>query len=369
MRILVALDSFKSAINQVMAVEAVMRGLVAGYGSGIEVDMCPLADGGEGSGLLLARQGGSHQPLEVVDAYGRPRDASWILWKNIALVEAAQGSAYLPPHERPINGHKVTTSRGTGQLIRAAFNDPRVMELWVALGGTGSVDGGIGLLGELGFKFFDAHSERLPPTMDSLSRIARVERAVLPKPVVGLPDVLVPLLGVNGAVQGFGPQKGLAVQDLGQVENALRHYAQALDSKSMAIPGAGSAGGMGFALLVAGARLEPGASWWGRWSQLDERVAKADVVITGEGRLDNQSLWGKVVSTVFASAQRHNKRVVVLAGQIPHDLEPFYRKGMWIALPIGTGPASLSEAMARTEKDIEATAVTLGRIFKDISNL
>ncbi len=367
MRILAAFDSFKSAIDQVQVVDAVSRGLMNGYGEGVDVDRCPLADGGEGSSLLLKQQGGVEQPLRVADAYGQARQAHWVLWRNIALVESAQGSPYLPPHQRPLADPKGTTSRGTGQLIAAALDDSRVEEVWVGLGGTGSIDGGIGLLDALGYQFFDGKERRLPATIDAWRHVRRVKAALLSKPVVGLADVLVPLLGENGAMARFGPQKGLASQDIKNVEDSLAAFAHVVAPGAAVIPGAGAAGGMGFALHAAGARLESGAAWWAGWSDLDKRVAKADFVVTGEGRLDEQSLLGKVVSAVLESAQRHDKRVAVLAGQIPQDLEPFYRRGMWIALPIGSGAATLAEALAATEMRLEATAATLGRMLKAVS--
>ena len=363
LRVLVAPDSFKGALGQVEAAQVIAEGLSRGYGPGLVTELCPLADGGEGSALLMTSRGGERQAVEVVDAYGRPRQAHWVLYHDVALVESSQGSPYCPPEDRP-KPVLQTSSRGTGMLIRAALADERVREVWVGLGGTGSLDGGIGLLGSLGAHFLDADGRGLEPSPASWEQVVQTALPVLAKPLIGLADVLVPLTGPDGAVRRFGPQKGLAAKDATHAERALARWAQVCGPQYAETPGAGAAGGMGFALLCAGAVLHSGAQWWAEWTRLEERVEAADLVVTAEGRLDEQSLLGKVVSTVLAASQRQQKQVVILAGQVPHNLSPYYRRGVWLALPLAPGPISLPDALSKTQDRLKAVSETVGRMLR-----
>ncbi|MCY0899442.1 MAG: glycerate kinase [Firmicutes bacterium] len=360
--VLVACDAFKGALNQAAVVEAIAAGLRRGYPS-VRVDACPLADGGEGSSLLMQARGGQVHSVTVADAYGAPHVAHWVSYQGIALVESAEGSPYVPPDRRPAASALTTTSRGTGELIQAALEHPEVREVWVALGGTGCVDGGIGLLGALGAKFYDSQGRQLAPVVGSWAKVLRVVLPRLAKPLVGLADVWVPLLGVNGALERFGPQKGLRLEEMAEAEAALQQFAESVRPGLADHPGAGAAGGIGFALLALGASLQPGARWWAEWSHLPQRIAASDVVITGEGRLDEQSLMGKVVSIVLEEGRRQQKPVVVLAGEIPDDLTPFYAAGLTSAWSIVTGPVPLRDALAKTEGWLREAGERLGRLF------
>lgn len=368
LRILVAADSFKGSLGQHAVCRAIGQGLNRGFSEPLAIDLCPLADGGEGTGALFERAGGQPQPVAAVDAYGRPSEAHWTLFQGVALVEAAVGSPYVAPDMRPA-GALTATSRGTGQIIRAALNDSRVSEVWVALGGTGSVDGGFGLLAELGARFYDARGALLRAGTEAWTHVRRAEVPALKKPVVALADVWVPLLGDDGALHRFGPQKGLDREEIEQSEPRLAAFADVVAPAFKDSPGAGAAGGMGFALAALGARLERGAEWMARWSGLDERVKGADVVITGEGRLDSQSLLGKVVSVVLDYAKPAHKPVIVLAGQIPDDLAPFYDRGMSAALSIASGPLDAAAAYRRTGARLAYTAESVGRMLAMLRDL
>lgn len=364
MRALVAMDSFKGALDQTKASAAVARGLIAGGNADWTVDVCPMADGGDGSGLLLEGRGGSRQLVDIVDVFGRPVLGWWVLFEDVALVESAVGSGYVTEAKRPQVDAFATTSRGTGQLLRAALEDARVREVWVGLGGTGSIDGGAGLLEALGGRFITRQGHLVGNPLEHAADIDRLIPPPISKPIVGLADVWVPLVGDNGAVQQFGPQKGFAPEELPPLESAMTVYARQVDAGHMQALGAGSAGGIGFALLALGARLVPGARWWSGVQELDKRVAAADVVVTGEGGLDQQSLMGKVVSVVLDVARRHQKPVVIVAGAIPDLLEPFYQQGVWLVWPLSRGPESLAEALVHTEQRLVQAGDALGRLFR-----
>lgn len=361
MRILVALDAFKGSVDQVTGTSAVIDGLKSQTPRGWEFDACPLADGGEGTLYLPLSRGGRAHRLMVPDAYGRSRESMWVQEGSVAWIESAQGSPFVPLEEIPGNPWD-TTSRGTGRLIAEALSHPAIKEVWVALGGTGSVDGGIGLLGELGVAFYDSGGQKLVAERSSWSKVARVSWPHLEKPLVALTDVQVPLLGPQGALQQFGPQKGLKPEDIPRVEPSLKHFADVLGGDH-GLAGTGAAGGIGYALHALGARLEPGAPFVAKWANLDHRIEKCDVVITGEGRLDEQSLLGKVPSVVLASAVQHRRRVIVVAGQIPDDLAPFYAHGVWLALSIQRGPVTLSQARLRTQSDLYGAGQLIGRML------
>lgn len=363
-RVLVAMDAFKGALSQIDVGEALKRGLQRGYGADLTVELCPLADGGEGTGHLFGALGAQMRQTTVADAYGRPRSARWWIMNGLALVESAEATPYLDPQVRPAQSALTTTSRGTGQVIQAALADPAVNTVVVALGGTGSVDGGMGLLAELGAVFFDAQGGVLDPEARFWEAVASCRLPGLIKPVIALVDVLVPLLGSRGMLRGFGPQKGLTPDEIDRAEPALAHFGSVVSRTACDLPGAGAAGGMGFGLGALGVPLRSGAAWWAERVGLRQRVGQSQVVITGEGSLDAQSLWGKAVSVVLESAQEQHRPVIAVAGQLGHDLEPLYQAGLTAALAIGPGPEEWGQALSHTAINLERTGQSLGRLLR-----
>ncbi len=360
--VLVAADSFKGGLDQQSVCHALAEGIRRGCHSRVDLDLCPLADGGEGTGLVVSSWGGAVEWLIAEDAYGRPRRAQWIRYHRTALVEASQGSPYVPPGDRPF-GARRTTSRGTGQLLRHALEDPGIEDVWLALGGSGSVDGGLGLLVELGARFFDRKGGVLEPSLEILDAIWRAEFPTLSKPVTVLADVMVPLSGPTGALRQFGPQKGLPLSQALTLDGQLGEFSERVAPGAGGMPGAGAAGGMGFALGALGARIVSGADWLAARSRLDERAARADLVVTGEGRLDPQSLMGKVISVVLKSARKAGKPVVVIAGQIPEDMRQYYDSGVSLALALPRGPMTLEESIHHTEALVRASGEQIGRML------
>lgn len=363
MRIVLAPDSFKGGATQKQVATALERGLRRGWGGDLVVETRLMADGGEGTTDIFLNAGALWVPLMVHDAYGRPRSAGWARYGSVGIVEAAQGSPYVPPADRPASVLQ-STSRGTGELVRAASNDPHVTEVWVALGGSGCVDGGMGLLEALGAKFYDNRGRTLAAAATNWGRTARIDLPALGKPIRVLADVWVPLLGPKGALQMFGPQKGLDIEKAQELEPNLERFALRLGPAVASLPGAGAAGGMGMALAALGARLVRGAEWIAEWTELAPAIRRADLVVTGEGRMDRQSLVGKVVSVVLDQAREENVPAVVVAGSIPDELGPFYHRGLSFALALGREPRDHTQALQGTERDLEAAGETLGRMLR-----
>ena len=293
-----------------------------------EVDLAPLSDGGPGfvDVLATALPDSERHALQVEDALARPVRAEVLLHRTdgrvTAYVESAQacGLHLLAPDERdPLR----TTTYGVGQLVGAAL-DAGAGRIVVGLGGSATNDGGAGLLAALGLDRYDAAGERLPPGGGALRDLDRLSGTLDPRlagvELVAASDVESPLLGLYGASAVFGPQKGASREDVALLDGALTRWADVLEAfLGVAVrdrPGAGAAGGLGAALFVVGARQQPGIALVQEVVGLAERVARADLVVTGEGRLDASSLVGKVVSGVARVAAEHAVPCVVLAGEV-----------------------------------------------------
>ncbi|MHC4991580.1 MAG: glycerate kinase family protein [Planctomycetota bacterium] len=316
MRILCAPDSFKETISATDAAEAMAGGCRAAT-TEARVATCPVADGGEGTlDVLMATMEGRVETLAVRGPLGEPVGARLGLVPpaGLAIVELAEASglALVPPAKR---NPSRTSTFGTGQLLRRAI-ERRARRVVCAIGGSATVDGGVGLAQAVGVRFFDADGRCLdaPLTGDDLLRIGRFERpAGLPLIDVAC-DVTNPLCGEQGAAVIYGPQKGASAAQVERLEMALAHLATITDADPEA-PGAGAAGGVGFGLVAfLGATLHRGAELVLDTVGFEGRCRDADLVITGEGRLDGQSLFGKAVMAVAARAGRCDVPAVAIVG-------------------------------------------------------
>jgi len=323
MRVLLAPDGFGGTLSPAAAAEA----LAAGWRRGApadELDLAPLSDGGPGflEVLSAALPDAATRTLEVEDPLARPVTASVLLDGSTAYLESAQacGLHLLAAHERD---PRVTTTFGVGQLLRAAL-DAGARRVVVGLGGSATNDGGAGLLAALGVRRTDAAGEQLAPGGAALRELDRLSGVPEPRladvELVAATDVDSPLLGLRGASATFGPQKGASREDVALLDGALARWADVLEAHLGTpvrdLPGAGAAGGLGAALFALGARREPGIALVQSAVGLAARVARADLVVTGEGAFDVSSLTGKVVSGVAALAAEHAVPCVVLAGQV-----------------------------------------------------
>ena len=315
MKIVCAPDSFKQSLPA-MAVARAMAAGIADVDSSITIDVCPVGDGGEGTmDAVLATIGGSIQTRTVLGPDGRPVNAAFAVTdEGIGIVELARASGLelLQAKQRdPTN----TTTYGTGELIQAAA-DCDCESVVVFLGGSATCDGAAGLAQALGVRFFDADGKLIttPLTGGSLNSIARLEAPpTLPELIVAC-DVTNPLLGATGAAAVYAPQKGATPQQVHVLDAALDHLAS-LTTVDPDFPGAGAAGGAGFGVVaLCGATLNLGIDLVLDVVGFEQRCGGADLVLTGEGRLDGQSLAGKAPIGVAMAAQRQHVPTIAIVG-------------------------------------------------------
>ena len=321
MRVLLAPDSFGGTLSAAQAAAA----MASGWSSAAphdELDLAPLSDGGPGlvDVLAAALPDAVRHEVVVEDPLARPVAAGFLVHGSTAYVEAAAACG-LHLLAEAARDPEVTTTYGVGRLVAAAL-ELGVDRVVVGLGGSATNDGGAGLLAALGVIGLDVSGERLAPGGAALRELARLEGRPRLGDVdlVAATDVDSPLLGLHGASATFGPQKGASREAVARLDAALTRWADVLEPHLGVpvrdLPGAGAAGGLGAALLALGARREPGIGLVQRLVGLADRVAAADLVVTGEGALDPTSLSGKVVSGVAALAAEHALPCVVLAGSV-----------------------------------------------------
>jgi len=320
-RVVVAPDSFKGSIRAAAAAAALRDGWLS-VRSADEVVLRPMADGGEGTleAFAAAVPGARRMPVEVTGPAGMPVESAWLLLPDgTAVVELAAtsgiellGGIETPRGLRPWEA----STRGFGEAIAAAL-DQGAPRLILGIGSSASTDGGVGMLSALGARFLDVTGAPVPDGARGLTAIDRMETVSLRPPPPGgavvLSDVTNPLLGSHGAAAVFGPQKG--IDDIARAEAGLTRFSSFVPLDPMT-PGAGAAGGTGFALLLWGATLESGAERVARLVGVDEAVGSADLVITGEGAFDEQSAAGKAPSVVAATAHAIGVPTALVAGRI-----------------------------------------------------
>jgi glycerate 2-kinase len=321
LRVLIAPDSFKGTLTAQEAAAAIAEGW-AGVRPGDELELVPLADGGEGTldAIEAAMPGtvrGSREGVTGPD--GRARRGEWLkLPGRVAVVELAQ-IAGLPfmSELAPLTA----TTRGVGEIIKAAVEDG-AGEVWLALGGSASTDAGMGALRALGAVALDSAGDEVPEGGAGLKEIASLDFAgLLPIPggVTLLSDVTAPLTGPQGAAAVFGPQKGASSRQVDELDQALQSFAR-LAGHSPDVPGAGAAGGAGYGFMAAyGTSMDSGADRIAELVQLNQRIHTADIVITGEGSFDGQSRTGKLVGNVLQRAADAGVHSAVIAGRVVAD--------------------------------------------------
>ncbi len=326
LRILVAPDKFKGSLTAEAAAQAMAEGIRAVLPVA-EVVLRPIADGGEGTAEILhAALGGEWVMLSgIADPLGRPVTARYLrLNAEVAVIAMSEASGLwrLQPAEYdPLHA----STLGTGQLVADALRRG-ARRLLIGLGGSATHDGGVGLAQALGYTFLDADGRPLSPEPANFGRLARIQAPpVFPAAeIIGLCDVANPLAGPHGAAHTYGPQKGANATMLEELDLALVHLADCvardLHVEHRDTPGAGAAGGLGFGLLGFGrARLQPGFATLAELLQLEREIAACDLVLTGEGALDAQTLHGKGPWGVAQLARRQGKPVLAFAGRVASD--------------------------------------------------
>ncbi|MCC8103734.1 MAG: glycerate kinase [Clostridiales bacterium] len=377
MKVVIAVDSFKGSMSSMEAGEAAREGVLLARDASVVVR--PLADGGEGTTeALVEGLGGSYVEVEVSGPMAERVTARYGILGDgrTAVMEMAKAAGITLVKREALNPWQASTV-GVGEMIRDAIGRG-CRKFIIGIGGSATTEGGIGMLQALGYEFYDKNGQLLPPWLASLGEIARIDDShVMPELEdccfhVAC-DVTNPLCGENGAVYVYGPQKGVKKEERALLDEKLRHYAEETEAflrkkhgmaaddlqtgtpessmagkeNGAAYPGAGAAGGLGFAFFsyLPHAELKPGISIVLDAVRLEEELADADIVLTGEGRLDGQTAMGKAPVGVARLAKKHGCRVIAFAGSVAEDAAVCNTEGIDAFFPIVRGVTTLSEAM------------------------
>lgn len=357
MRVVVAPDSFKGSLTAWEAAEAMAAGVRRLWPQAL-VEMVPMADGGEGTVEALVRAtGGTLREETVTGPLGDPVRASFGILGDgeTAVIEmAAAAGLYLVPEGR--RDPRRTTTYGVGELIRAALA-AGCRRLVIGIGGSATNDGGVGLAQALGARFTTAGGEEIGWGGGSLARLERIDLSSLDPRLKEVEvkvacDVDNPLCGPRGAAAVYGPQKGATPAMVAELDANLARLAAVIArdlGRNVAdIPGAGAAGGLGAGLVAfLNATLMPGVEMVIQTVDLPARVRDADIVLTGEGKIDGQTAFGKTPAGVARVAKSAGLPVVAIAGGIGDDVAPVYACGIDALYPLTPYPLSLQEAMGR----------------------
>lgn len=351
MRVLIAIDSFKGSLSSAQAGNAV-KDAVLEVCADAEVTVRPLADGGEGTvDALAAGLGGETVEVSVTGPLGAPVTGKYcILPGGTAVMEmaAAAGITLIPPEKRdPME----TTTYGVGEMIRHAM-DRGCRHFIMGIGGSATNDGGAGMLSALGFDLLDANGQPIPLGGKGLEKLASIRTDnALPQlkdcTFRVACDVTNPLCGTHGCSAVFGPQKGATPETVAKMDKWLSHFAElAPAGADAAYPGTGAAGGLGFAFLAfLNATLESGIHIILDETRLESYIKDADIVVTGEGRLDGQTVMGKAPIGVARLAKKYGKKVIAFSGCVTEEAPVCNDHGIDAYFPILPGVVTLEEAL------------------------
>ncbi|QRK81671.1 glycerate kinase [Pseudomonas granadensis] len=374
MKVVIAPDSFKDSLSAQGVAEAIALGLAQVWPQATLVK-CPMADGGEGTvESILAACAGELRRSRVRGPLGAPVEAAWgwLPQTQTAIIEMAEASGLqlVPPGQRDAC---ISSTFGTGELIRAAL-DSGAQRVILAIGGSATNDGGAGAMQALGLKLLDAQDQALVPGGLALAQLARLDLSALDPRLAQVrfdiaADVNNPLCGPHGASAIFGPQKGASPTQVQQLDQALGHFAelcaQALGKDVRDEPGSGAAGGLGFAAKAfLGAQFQAGVEVVAELVGLADAVKDADLVITGEGRFDAQTLRGKTPFGVARIAKQHGVPVVVIAGTLGDGYQELYDHGIDAAFAVTSGPMTLEQACAEAPRLLRERATDIARVWQ-----
>ncbi|CAI8721173.1 MULTISPECIES: glycerate kinase [Kosakonia] len=374
MKIVIAPDSYKESLSALDVATAIESGFREIFPTAEYVKI-PVADGGEGTvEAMVAATNGRIVKVAVKGPLGEQVEGFYGISgdEQSAFIEmaAASGLEMVPPAKRdPL----ITTSWGTGELIRHAL-DAGVKHIIIGIGGSATNDGGAGMVQALGAKLLDEKGQQIALGGAALETLARIDTAHLDKRLAECRievacDVTNPLTGKEGASAVFGPQKGATPEMIDRLDKALGHYARLiardLDLDVLHLAGGGAAGGMGAALYAfCGAELRQGIEIVTDALALDEYVIGADLVITGEGRIDSQTVHGKVPVGVAKVAKRHNIPVIGIAGSLTADVGVVYDHGIDAVFSVIYKVCSLEDALENAGENVRMTARNVAAVLK-----
>jgi glycerate kinase len=373
MKVLICPDKFKECLGALQVASCIRKGMLKAIP---EADCCimPLADGGEGTvEALVEATGGRIVTVQVHDPLMRPVTAFFGIsgQGNTAVIEmaAASGLALLKPDERnPL----ITSTYGTGELIKFAL-DEGCNEIILGIGGSATVDGGVGMAQALGIRFRDEQAQEIPPGGGNLNRIISIDTSNLDTRlshcrVYAACDVSNPLTGPTGAALVYGPQKGATPAVAKQLDDNLRHLGGLIrdlrNCEADTLAGAGAAGGLGGGIVAfLNGELKSGFELISHAVKLEEWIGWADLVITGEGKMDAQTAFGKTAGGVARMAQNANKPVIAFAGSVDEETDILMALGFTAVIPIADRPLTLQQSMADAGRLLENAAERVGRML------
>ncbi len=367
-------DSFKGSMTAKQVCDAMERGIKTLLPE-VECIKVPMADGGEGTmQSLIDATNGRICKMEVTGPLNNPVNASYGITNdgNTAVIEMASASGIHLVSEKDKNP-LITTTYGTGELVKACL-DKGVKKIILGIGGSATNDGGAGFAQALGVKFIDASGKDLPfggATLLSLDKIdiSGIDPRLKEVEIEVACDVTNPLCGQTGASYVFGHQKGADKEMIEILDKALENYAciikRDLNIDVKDIPGSGAAGGLGAGLLAfTGAKLKKGIEIVIDYTNLEEKIKRADIVFTGEGSIDFQTQYGKTPFGVAQLAKSAGKPVIAIAGHIGEGVEELYNAGFDAIFGINNGIMNLEEAMKKGEENVERTMENIIRALK-----
>ncbi|MDD3026517.1 MAG: glycerate kinase [Erysipelotrichaceae bacterium] len=370
-KIVIACDSFKESISALDAAKAIERGLKTGAQGEIETVLIPLADGGEGTlEILNSVIDGQVLELEIFNHYNQLISCDYLVKGTMAVVESAKavGLDLVEPSQRnPLQA----TSYGLGQLLRHICQSG-IEKIIVGLGGSGTNDGGLGMLVGLGAKIYDDEGKELPLAIENILKIRHIDfsgalETVKNVEIVIANDVENPYIGPNGATFVFGPQKGATPQQLDYLETCLIHLNGIIDHELGInlgqVKATGAAGGLGGAFYLLNAKMEKGIELILELTDFKNKIADADYVFTGEGSIDSQTAQGKTISGIAKLTKKNLIPLIALAGRVDFDLEDLYAIGLTAAFSITNQPKTLEAALKDGAAALEFTSKNIARIL------
>ncbi|MFJ6071852.1 glycerate kinase [Streptomyces sp. NPDC093065] len=373
-RVLVAADKFKGSLTAVEVAERVTAGLRRVVPD-VRVEALPVADGGDGTVAAAVAAGFERREVRVAGPLGDEVTAAYALRGETAVVEMAEASG-LQRLPEGVLAPLTSSTYGSGELLRAAL-DAGARTIVFGVGGSATTDGGAGMLAALGARFLDAHGEPVAPGGGGLAHLATADLSGLdPRlsdvELVLASDVDNPLTGPKGAPAVYGPQKGASPDDVTALDAALAHFAKVLEGTEgvgaraadhAASPGAGAAGGIGFGAMLLGARFRPGIAVMLDVLGFKPALDRADLVITGEGSLDEQTLHGKAPAGVAAAARAAGKEVVAVCGRLALPAEVLGRAGIRRAYPLTDVEPDVAKCIADAGPILERVAESIAGDF------
>jgi glycerate 2-kinase len=373
MNILIATGAFKHSLSATQAAEAIRRGLAEALPDA-SLTLLPIADGGNSTLESWLVQGGTGYKIPVSDPLMRPIEAEYGTLPDgkTAIIEMALASGLELLSSKELNPLKTTTF-GTGQLLQDAL-EKGARRFIIGMGGSATVDGGAGALRALGLRFLDKSGKEISHGGGNLTKITKIDASGLdPRwqncEIIIASDVENPLLGEIGAAAVFAPQKGASKQDVKTLEANLSHFAELIAKQHgrdiRELQGTGAAGGLSAGLMAfLGGRIESGIDLLLEYNQFEKQLENADLVITGEGQMDEQTIYGKGPLGVAGLAKKHNVPTIALVGSLNVHDRILHEAGINAVFSIVDKPMSLDDALNNAEKLLERAALRIGYIIE-----